>query len=173
MSQVPLVTYLLLGCVTTIYWRYGGWLLPFPIDSELVQIVVLGESWPVWQQVLTKSRGFSCAAVYTYNESVLLKWPDHLQTTHWASIHKFSLANHSDTAQYALVGSNQFGRCYLPALPPSARVLVCLHLQQSPWPEVTGPSWFWVSIAHSSCGGVTTGRYWCGVTPAHTLMKGN
>jgi hypothetical protein len=123
---------------------------------------VLGESWPVWQQVLTKSRGFNCAAVYTNNQSVLSEWPAHFQTTHWASIHKFSPANHSNTTQYALVGSNQFVRCYLPALPPSARVLVCLHLQQSPWPEVTGPSWSWVSIAHSSCGGVTTGRYWYG-----------
>jgi hypothetical protein len=42
------------------------------------------------------------------------------------------------------------------------KILVSLNLHNSPTTDLLQPPWVWFTLTHSSCGGVTTGKYWCG-----------
>ncbi len=138
---------------------------PIPGD-QFISIILFCESWPTWVKILTKSLGFHCEAIFSPNPDLFLTWNTTNPTLSWHSMSELAaiLANYPSVTHFAIAGTRSYLDVNIRFLPLNSIFLAYLNLNLVPLDIHHLPPWTWIQLSHSSCGGVTTGCYWCGTT---------
>lgn len=148
-----------------------------PVFTTLRKTLIITDSWPVWLQVLTPSRGFNCLAVLSTSLQHSDAWLNFDPNVPWF---EFSVDDDitiawPSTQLIAVSGTSTFVDTII-RRDCQFDIVVSLNLHHSPMETTRHPPWFWYSWVHSSYGGVTTGKYWCGsnflsLAPKHDLSS--
>lgn len=120
------------------------------------------QDWPCWVQALTEIRGYRCTKVFHSDPTVVKLW-EHLSTyQEWFPLGGSEDSNVAKGSCPAISGSSEFVQDIIEWYGSESRILVCLNLHHRPPTGFKSHPWVWHLLAHHLCGGVMTGRFWCG-----------
>jgi hypothetical protein len=109
----------------------------------------------------------SCRAVFGSHLGHETGWSREYAETQWGQLDDYKQSDYPSVTAYALSGSATFIQQTLALIPlKPALVLAAVQLNHKPWRAVDSPEWLWLRLSHPQSGGVTSGKFWCGVRPA-------
>jgi len=89
------------------------------------------------------------------------EWYRYTPKSRWHTLASFE-ATYSDATLYAVTGTLEFVNHCRKLTPVETGWYIGLSLQEKPGESMQAPPWRWYYLSHSSFGGVTNGRFWCG-----------